>query len=298
MFKKRRKKIGVSNIKAYQHPSRQQHKRNFSVSSRKKKKQKRHKKNKNLYIKKKRNWFIILAPLAFLLVFSLGFFILSSDMFKVEKIIVSNDGFELQDHPIKNLSTEFLQTNIILTNTNSLRKSILNQFPEIQEVKIIKKYPHDLQIDFIEYPKILNIIQESEQGTRKYIVNKQGLITDVNTENSNLPYITLEETTEYQLKEYIFTKEQLDYLMQSIELFESIFDIEVTNIKYISVAREIHLQTEKDFTVWIDTQKQLEDQLQKLERAIPEIDIYNEPIEYIDLRIFSPNGDKVVFKRK
>ena len=47
----------------------------------------------------------------------------------------------------------------------------------------------------------------------------------------------------------------------------------------------------------IDLEKDLLRQIEKLKKALPKLDIYNEPLLYIDLRISGTNTEKVIFKR-
>lgn len=81
-------------------------------------------------------------------------------------------------------------------------------------------------------------------------------------------------------------------------MFTERFDIQVFEAAYLLEAREVHLITNQGFNVWLDMEQDLETQLNKLKNAIPKIDIYKDPLEYIDLRIESANGDKIIFKRR
>ena len=64
------------------------------------------------------------------------------------------------------------------------------------------------------------------------------------------------------------------------------------------IEREFHLKTEAGFYVWLDMTTDVETQLKKLKRALPKLDIYKEPLQYIDLRIAGAESEKVIFKRK
>jgi len=45
-------------------------------------------------------------------------------------------------------------------------------------------------------------------------------------------------------------------------------------------------------------QQPSENQLKKLKKSLVKLDIFNEPLEYIDLRIAGGNGDKIIYKRR
>jgi hypothetical protein len=50
--------------------------------------------------------------------------------------------------------------------------------------------------------------------------------------------------------------------------------------------------------VWLDLTVDIPQQLGKLKRTLPKLDIYHEPLEYIDLRIAGAESEKVIFKRR
>jgi len=74
--------------------------------------------------------------------------------------------------------------------------------------------------------------------------------------------------------------------------------MKILEAEYKVIPRELHLKTEKYFIIWLDIQKPFEDQLKKLKKALVKLDIFNEPLEYIDLRISGESGDKIIYKRK
>jgi hypothetical protein len=62
-------------------------------------------------------------------------------------------------------------------------------------------------------------------------------------------------------------------------------------------ARELHLLTERHFTVWLDLTQDLNIQLTKLKKSLGNtFNIYEMPLDYIDLRISGQNGEKVIYK--
>jgi cell division septal protein FtsQ len=96
--------------------------------------------------------------------------------------------------------------------------------------------------------------------------------------------------------EALIDKETLNMLLQAKSDFEGKFDMSIIRIEYLKKARELHLHTERGFTVWIDLTKDLASQLNKLKKALTELNIYEANIDYIDLRISGQNGEKVIYK--
>lgn len=104
----------------------------------------------------------------------------------------------------------------------------------------------------------------------------------------------VEETPE--LNEELIPAETLTVLLDTAKSFEGKFNMQVIEIQYLKRAREIHLYTERSFYVWIDMTQDIATQLTKLKKALTELNIYEAPLEYIDLRISGQNGEKVIYK--
>jgi hypothetical protein len=88
----------------------------------------------------------------------------------------------------------------------------------------------------------------------------------------------------------------LTYIINAINLYQQEFSMKVINAEYYVTEREVHLQTEKNFMVWLDMQKDLNEQLDKLKKVLNKLDIYHTALEYIDLRIDGVDNQKVIYK--
>lgn len=96
----------------------------------------------------------------------------------------------------------------------------------------------------------------------------------------------------------ILTAETLNYILKATGYFEEKFGMKIMETQFLINARELHIKTEKYFTIWLDTQISYERQFLKLKKAMATVDIYKVPLNYIDLRITGTSGEKVIFKRK
>jgi hypothetical protein len=96
----------------------------------------------------------------------------------------------------------------------------------------------------------------------------------------------------------VISADNLNYILHATSYFEEKFGMKIRETDFIIKARELHLKTEKNFTIWLDTQIPFERQFLKLKKAMTTIDIYKVALEYIDLRIAGTSGEKVIFKRK
>lgn len=232
------------------------------------------------------------------IIFSL-YGMLFSDFFTIKEIVISDKNFENEtlSGQIKETIKTSLDKNIFFEDTEELENKILNSFPELEKIKISKNYPSALIIEFIQYPLAANIINESNVIKKSYIINSIGYAIKENLEDPNLPYIKIKTDEPVNPKEAVIEKTKLEFILESKTYFEDKFGMRIISIEYKPVAREIHLLTERNFSIWLDIQKPYEEQFKKLKKAIVKLDIFKENLEYIDLRIAGESGDKIIYKR-
>jgi len=245
---------------------------------------------------KKIFYLFLFSGLTIILIYLIFF----STYFKVTDINVSQDNLENQ-----NLASEITKTvssalgrNLVFIDTENLKIKVIDDFPELETVIIEKNYPHTLEINFLEYPLVANVINESPNIKKNYIINSIGYAIKEDLENPNLPYIKIKSDEPINPENSIIEANKLKYILDAIAYFEEKFGMRIIEVEYKKIAREIHLFTERNFYIWLDIQQSAEDQLKKLKKALVKLDIYNENLQYIDLRIAGNNGDKIIYKRK
>lgn len=234
---------------------------------------------------------------------SLCFFLyglIFSDFFNIKNVTVGNKNFENESISLQIQDTlkSSLGKNIFLLKVADLESRLLNVFPGLEKIKIKKDYPDALNVEFSEYPLITNVINESSVIKKSYILNSLGFVVKEDLEDPNLPYIKIKSDEPINPKKAVIEKARLNYTLEAKTYFEDKFGMKIKEIQYKPVPRELHLQTERGFTIWLDMQKSYEDQFKKLKKAIVKLDIYRENLEYIDLRIAGNNGDKIIYKRR
>lgn len=188
--------------------------------------------------------------------------------------------------------------NLAFLDTGKIEKTIQSQYPEIEKLRIKKVFPDTLVMEFENFPEVANIFNIVEDTQRKFIVNEIGLLVQKDYENPNLPYIKLRTEKALELNDYAINRDRLEYTLDAIYEFEELFGMKVLDAEYKVKEREVHLKTERDFTVWLDTSLLLQEQYGKLKKALNKLNIYTSSLEYIDLRISSVNGQRVIFKRR
>lgn len=240
--------------------------------------------------------FIIVTALIVLAIYTIFF----SNYFRIKNINILKQTFDNETlaKEITNTLETFIGKNIIFTETNEIEAKIISYFPELEEINVNKNYPNTLEIEFKEYPLVANIINTSSTIKKSYIINSIGYAIKENYEDPNLPNIKIDSDEPISTQSPVLEPNKLTYILDSIKYFEEKFGMAIKEIHYKPIAREIHLLTEKDFFIWLDIQRPFEEQLKKLKKSLVKLDIYTEPLEYIDLRIAGTNGHKLIYKRK
>ncbi len=253
---------------------------------------------------------IAVAILTLIIILGSAYLIFLTEYFEINEFEIYEDSTQITNNLELNalLDQELQEKNVLLFNHNKLKQQILTRFPEFDSLKVRKVPPKTIRIDLKRFPQSANIINiiRSDDGIpiqKRYVVNSQGMIIVQDEENPELPYIQIESTEAFQLGDNPITQERLDYITTTIDLFEEKIGIQVIDAIFLKKARELHLRTVNDFTVWFDINytdqaNNMIPQIDKLKKALPKLDIYNTPLQYIDLRISGTNAEKVIFKRR
>ncbi len=227
-----------------------------------------------------------------------------SDYFLIKKHVVEEEGTIIETNDTINQILEGkIGQNLVLLNEDDLIRAIKTAQPEINKLDIRKNFPDTVTVAFEKFPTTANIINIVGGIQKKFLVDSQGLLTEENSENPNLPYIKIETAAPMEVRKPFLpdqksAEERLTYAIQAINLFEEKFGMKILYAEMKLREREIHLYTEKYFYVMLDMEKDLAGQLDKLKKVLSKLDIYTVPLLYIDLRISGTDYEKVIFKRK
>lgn len=222
-----------------------------------------------------------------------------SSFFVITHIELEKNGNVVQGAALSPFLERMKGKNILFLNTDRITHEIEQTFNhELLFASISKSYPRRLTLRIEEYPAALNVKVTSGETVQKLVVNQLGYAIFENAEDKTIPTLLLQSPTLLKPKSVVMDQKIVSEISSAFQKFNDLFGIKVPTAEWKKVERELHLKTEKNFTVWIDLTADVTRQLLKLKRALVKLDIHREPLEYIDLRIAGGESEKVIFKRK
>lgn len=218
----------------------------------------------------------------------------------IKNIIVLEGEIESENNQVRRLVEPLRDKNLLLVKTDIVKQSLKNQIDNLAELEVKKKFPKTVVVRFAKFEKVANLTNYvgPQRVKKNFIINSTGVLMEKDVINQNLPFISLASVKGFNLGDHVITEENLKYMLEAKSEYEEKFNMRISEITFLDKAREVHLYTEKNFNIWLDLEIPYKDQLTKLKNAIPKIDIYNDNLDYIDLRIQSAQGEKLIFKRR
>jgi hypothetical protein len=240
---------------------------------------------------------ILIFGLGGILVLMLLYTTLFTNFFLVKHWKIYGDDIVQENSKFEEFMKVNENKNIVFLDTSKIENTIKSQYQEIKSIKIKKILPDTLILEYANYPEVANLYNFVGETQKKFIIDEIGLITQQDYENPNLPYIYLRTDKVFELNAIAIPQDKLNYILEAVYEYEEIFGMKILNAEYRVREREVHLKTERNFVIWLDTNLSLQAQYNKLKKILGELNIYTESLQYIDLRISSVNGDRVIFKR-
>lgn len=232
----------------------------------------------------------------------IGFFYLAffSSFFTITKVLLEKDGSgAVSSTQLAPFLEKMKGKNLLFLQSDKLTKELEQTFRnEVLIAHVKKSYPNRVIVKIEEYPAVLNFRVFVNDTVQKLVLNQIGYVIFENAELKELPILTLRADKIFPQKTVIIPAEKLIQIMTAFAKFQELFGLKILEGEWKKTERELHLKTEKNFFVWLDLTGDIEQQLGKLKRTLPKLDIYREPLEYIDLRIAGADYEKVIFKRK
>jgi cell division septal protein FtsQ len=249
------------------------------------------KKKKSFFKKNKNNKSKLLKIILLLSAFGLLIFtiLLFTPIGNIEKIYISKNTNIKDSQKFKNILLTLKGKKLLLIKAEQIDKFIYENIPNLKDVNIEKKLPNKIYINFNSY-KNKFIVND------QYIIDETGTIINKPESDTKLKNLYIQTETQLKVLDKILSKEQINKIDETINIFEEKINLEVKSVEYLTKAREIHLKTPNGTNIWIDANKDIRSQIMKLKNAIPKIDPKNQFYYHIDLRIEAKNAQKIFYK--
>jgi hypothetical protein len=240
------------------------------------------------------------------------YLIFFSGFFNLKKWDIEENGIILTTtDPAYQILTTQKGKNILFLDEKKIIEQFKKLYPNIKTVRFKKSLPGIMHVELENYPIVANLVNVVGENVRlsackplskgaaviqkNFLIDNRGFLATENIENQDFPYIKVAGTRSFKVKTTVIPAEKLDYILKASKLFKETFNLKILSTVYKTREREVHLCTEKQFEVWIDMEKDLEEQILKLKKALPQLDLMNNPPVYIDLRIAVINNERVDF---
>ncbi|MFC1655780.1 cell division protein FtsQ/DivIB [Patescibacteria group bacterium] len=240
---------------------------------------------------------LILGVTIIAVVFAL-YMVIFTNFFQLRQWKIYGDDIIQEESKFEEFLAVHKDKNLAFLDTGKIESNIKSQYPEIKNLKLKKVFPDTLIMEYENFSEVANVFNLVEDTQKKFVINEIGLLVQQDFENPNLPYIKIRTEKVMELNEFALPREKLEYVLDSIYDFEDLFGMKVLDAEYKLTEREVHIKTDREFIIWLDTALTTLEQYDKLKKALPKLNIYNDSLEYIDLRISSVNGQRVIFKRR
>ena len=228
----------------------------------------------------------------FFLFFTGNFYLtIFAPFFQIQEVEVS--GSEKLRENVKNLVESHLPTNlfsfqtksIFLFNPNQLTQFVLENFPQIEKIEFLRKFPDKLEIKIEERQATTLFCSQ-----KCYLIDRDGIAFE---EFFAKDIFEIEEVYEREINlgEVVIEKEVLDEILKIKKVLAEEFQISLEKIVLVSEER-INVKTFQGWEIYFNQKRDIDWQLTKLrvlfEKEIPPEK--RENLEYIELRFgnFAP----------
>lgn len=168
----------------------------------------------------------------------------------------------------------------------------------------VETIPSDMDEKALEIAEALKTAFDLNAGTetedkeeltpieQKALLNRIGQAIFDREEDLQLMTITIDDLSQpIEDREIVIPEAFMDYIVDSIKYFTNLMQIEIKSVRYLSIAREVHLQTDNDLVLWLSIEKDYKGQIDKLHTIYKIAELDQEELAYIDLRV----GEKIIY---
>jgi predicted acetyltransferase len=224
---------------------------------------------KRSFLKKKLFWELFLITLGAL---SFGYILFLSPLFEIKSIqVVTNDIFLKKE--LSALLGKSLGKNIFLADSESVRKMILEEYPQVASASLEKKFPEKLILKIEKRKPVANFCYSEEEC---YLIDEKGFsFTDNFSSSSSLPFIFSQTPPDYR---------GIKKVLMINDAFQKKLGFKILRFNFLP--DRVTVVTKEGWEVYFDFKKDTGLDLIKLdllfEKELPKKETKN--LKYIDLR--------------
>ncbi len=230
-----------------------------------------------------KNRFFRLIILILILVSSFCWFLFFSRTFQVKKIIIIGEEKIAKEE----IQKFFPKENIFLIDLDSIKENILNNFPQIAEIKVKRSFPDILSVSITERKAVAIWCQEGQC----FLLDQEGIIFEPVFEKKS-DYVTIEDKfNSKKLGDLALEKDKLLKILDIDSKLRENLNIPIEKF-VISNNEKLTALTKEGWEIYFNLEGDIEWQITKLV-AVLENKIPKEQrgdLEYIELRFgnFAP----------
>lgn len=252
-------------------------------------------KHRRSRIKKKKSIlksrFFLFGFLFFVLAGSLGYFLLFAPMFQVQRMFVqgSSKGEEMASRLQKFIPSSllFFETkSIFLSQRNNMEQFVLEQFPEVGNVRVFRDFPATLTLRVIERKEVAQWCSQDSC----FALDKNGIIFSPADLGAFIRISSSSDPQNTALGEEVIESSLLSVLLDFQKRLQELDLLKKTQVRVLAghvISKErINFSVSEGWKIFFNPQDSLDWQLTKLrlvlEKKIPPEK--REALEYVDVR--------------
>ena len=270
----------------------------------------------------------IVAGLLFVGLILFAFF---SSRFSILNIDVARDNLYVDGSQVANLLKDYRGKSIFTLSKSEVRAFIQESYPEFSKVAVKKVLPNTLKVELETHEVLANLkiyyilpkaesnpldIPESELSEALEVafdlevgtetedkeqvtpVEQRGLINGIGQaifdqeEKLELMTILVEGLSQpVEDREFVIPTIDMEYVLEASRYFINETQIDIATMTYLPIAKELHITTPSDLSLWLILDKDYKEQIDKFSSIYKIAELDKEDLKYIDLRI----REKVIY---
>lgn len=218
---------------------------------------------------------IIFACAVFLF---LGFYLLFSNTFKIKDIIVEGNTFLPQEEIVKYVSSG---QNIFLFKSAQTKKNLLQAYPEIKELEILRGIPNAIKIVVLERDG--KIVWQS--GENRYFISSEGEVSHRVTgeEGKDLPLVVDQKSLPVVEGRQIVSPNFIAFVLNIDKSLKNDLNLKALRYEIMETTFDVNAYTDSNFFIKFNSLRSSKKQIESLKTVL--LSKRSEIREYVDIRI-------------